>query len=118
MTARLWPNRITVRGLLDGSSRPVLIPDRTLSVAGLFNGTAITQRYSNTIRGLNTWYYLAAVYNATARTLDIYVNGVLDNGTLNGTVPASQFQYQSQREYRQTRWRITHFNGIIDDVRI
>ena len=59
-------------------------------------GVAVTgtsgrvQRYSRTVRALNTWYHVAGVYNATARTLDIYVNGVLDNGVLSGTVPAAQ----------------------------
>ena len=43
-----------------------------------------TQRYSATTRSLNVWYHVAGVYNAAAGTLDIYVNGVLDNGTLVG----------------------------------
>src|SRR6185369_10474385 len=51
---------------------------------------ATTQRYSVTTRSLNVWYHVAGVYNAAARTLDIYVNGVLDNGTLLGTIPAAQ----------------------------
>jgi len=34
---------------------------------------------------------VAGVYDAAARTLNIYVNGVLDNGALSGTVPAAQF---------------------------
>ena len=38
-----------------------------------------------------TFYHAACVYNASAQTFDIYVNGILDNGTLTGTVPASQF---------------------------
>ena len=48
------------------------------------------QRYSSSTLALNTWYHLAGVYNATTRTLDIYVNGVLNNGVLSGTVPAAQ----------------------------
>src|SRR5436190_8817507 len=46
------------------------------------------QRYSTTVRSLNVWYHVAGVYNAAARTLDIYVNGVLADGALSGTVPA------------------------------
>ena len=53
------------------------------------SGTPV-QRYSTTVRALNTWYHVAGVYNATAKTLDIYVNGVLDNGVLRGTIPAAQ----------------------------
>ena len=59
-----------------------------VGVAGATNTFA--QRYSTTVRSLNVWYHVAGVYNASARTLDIYVNGVLNNGTLSGTVPASQ----------------------------
>ena len=59
-----------------------------VGVAGATNTFA--QRYSTTVRSLNVWYHVAGVYNASARTLDIYVNGVLNNGTLIGTVPASQ----------------------------
>jgi Concanavalin A-like lectin/glucanases superfamily len=47
------------------------------------------QRNSVTVRTLGTWYHVAAVYNAPTRTLDIYVNGVLDNGIMAGVVPAS-----------------------------
>src|SRR6185295_16552298 len=63
----------------------------TFGVAVSANGTSNVQRYSNTVRQLNTWYHVAGVYDATARTLNIYVNGVLDNGVLRGTVPASQW---------------------------
>ena len=57
-------------------------------VAGATNTFA--RRYSTTVRSLNVWYHVAGVYDASAQTLDIYVNGVLDNGTLSGTIPASQ----------------------------
>src|SRR5262249_36886239 len=40
------------------------------------SGTVL--RYSNTVPSPNTWYHVAGVYNATTRSLDIYVNGVLD----------------------------------------
>jgi hypothetical protein len=52
------------------------------------SGNAV-QRYSSTVRALNTWYHVAGIFNATARTLDIYVNGALDNGVLSGTVPSA-----------------------------
>ena len=56
---------------------------RTFAVAVTpSDGTEHTQRYSKTVYALNTWYYVAAVYDAAAKTLNIYVNGVLDNGVL------------------------------------
>ena len=74
-----------------------------------------------TVRSLNVWYYVAGVYNAAARTLDIYVNGVLDNGVLTGTIPASQVNapvnvYIGKRTSPYGGGYC--FNGIIDDVRI
>src|SRR5262249_43921003 len=62
---------------------------RTFAIA-ISNGTKRFQRYSRTVIATNNWYHVAGVYNATSRTLDIYVNGVLDNGVLEGTVPAQQ----------------------------
>src|SRR4029077_6545981 len=45
-------------------------------------GSGRVQRYSTTVYSLNVWYYVTGVYDAAARTLDIYVNGELDNGVL------------------------------------
>ncbi len=79
------------------------------------------QRYSRTVRSLNVWYYVAGVYNAAARRLDVYVNGVLDNGALSGAVPASQVNapvnvYIGKRANPHGGGYF--FKGIIDDVRI
>jgi fibronectin type 3 domain-containing protein len=77
------------------------------------------QRNSNTVRQLNTWYHVAGVYNAPAQTLDIYVNGVLDNGFLWGTVPSSQVSAGVNVNIgRRSGGTGYHFNGIIDDVRV
>jgi concanavalin A-like lectin/glucanase superfamily protein len=90
---------------------------QTFGVAVSATATTKVQRYSTTTRALNTWYHVAGVYNATAQTLDIYVNGVLDNGVLNGTVPAAQFN-SSQPVNIGRRTGGYYFQGIIDDVRI
>ena len=89
----------------------------TFGVAVSGDGISETQRYSSTVRTLNTWYYVAGVYNASARTLDIYVNGVLDNGTLSGTVPSSQFNSGDNVNVGR-RTGGFYFDGIIDEVRI
>ena len=78
---------------------------------------ANTQRYSTTVRSLNTWYHVAGVYNAAVRTLDIYVNGVLDNGALQGAVPASQAAQSSPVNIGR-RATGSYFSGILDEVRI
>ena len=89
----------------------------TFGVAVSSNGTAVTQRYSSTVRALNTWYHVAGVYNAAAATLDIYVNGVLNNGVLSGTVPGSQFN-SAQNVNIGRRTGGFYFQGTIDEVRI
>ena len=60
---------------------------------------------------------MAGVYNATAGTLDIYVNGVQDNGTLSGTVPASQV-VPALNPTIGKRPGGFYFNGVIDNLRI
>ena len=87
-----------------------------VGVAGATNTFA--QRYSTTVRSLNVWYHVAGVYNASARTLDIYVNGVLNNGTLSGTVPASQINSAVNVNIGRRSVTGYYFNGVIDDVRI
>jgi chitodextrinase len=89
----------------------------TFGVAVSANGTSNVQRYSNTVRQLNTWYHVAGVYDATARTLNIYVNGVLDNGVLRGTVPASQWN-APQNVNLGRRTGGFYFAGTIDEVRL
>ena len=85
------------------------------------SGSGRVQRYSTTVRSLNVWYYVAGVYNAAARTLNIYVNGVLNNGILTGSIPASQVN-APVNVYIGKRTSLYGggfcFNGVIDDVRI
>ena len=47
-------------------------------------------RYGATPLALNTWYYVAGVYDAAAQTLDVYSNGELDNGFFRGSVISLQ----------------------------
>src|SRR2546430_13610435 len=72
----------------------------TFGVGVSRSSSSLTQRYSTTVRQLDTWYHVAGVYDAAARTLSVYVNGVLDNGALVGTVPA--------RDRKSTRLNSSH----------
>ena len=75
-------------------------------------------RYGATPLALDTWYYVTGVYNAKAKTMDVYLNGELDNGFLQGPVMGSQ---RSSREnvYVGRRGNAGyHFAGEIADVRI
>ena len=89
----------------------------TFGVAVSASGGLRTQRYSTTVRALNTWYHVAGVYNASARTLDVYINGVLDDGVLVGAVPAAQVN-SSVNVNIGRRTGGYYFNGVIDEVRI
>ncbi len=61
----------------------------------------MAQRYSTTVRALGTWYHVAGVYDAAAGSLSMYVNGVLDNGTIrNGPIPQLAGQSCCERQYR------------------
>ena len=42
-------------------------------------------RYGATPLALHTWYHVAGVYDAAAQTLDVYLNGALDDGVLRGS---------------------------------
>jgi hypothetical protein len=90
---------------------------RTFAVAISPDGKTNVQRYSRTAPALNSWFHIAGVFDATARTLDIYVNGVLDNGVLRGVVPASQFNPNLNATIGK-RTNGYYFKGTIDELRV
>ena len=92
---------------------------RTFSIS-FWPGGPTTLRYSRTLVSTNTWYHVAGVYNAAAQTLDIFVNGVLDNGVLVGTVPSSHVlpSVNTTIGKRLAGSAGYYFKGMIDNVRI
>jgi VanZ family protein len=79
----------------------------------------VMARYGMTPLMTGTWFHVAGVYDAGARTLDVYLNGQPDNGCLLGTVTERQTisgvgVYVGRRGSR----RGLEFAGAIDDVRI
>ena len=60
------------------------------------------------------------MYDATARTLSIYLNGVLDDGVLDGTVPSSQYNstFGVNIAQRTGNPRSFNFLGTIDEVHV
>ena len=60
-------------------------------------------RYGATTLQANNWYYVTGVYNAAAQTLDVYLNGRLDNGVLQGTITTSQQNSTAQCDDRSSR---------------
>lgn len=91
----------------------------TFSVASDVN-TLVTRSTNSLVWNINNWYFVTGVYNASAQTMDVYVNGVLNNGTLTGTVPASQFSNNGVVVDIGGRsvYPDSNFKGSIDEVRI
>src|SRR5688572_30649882 len=76
-------------------------------------------RYGRSTLQANQWYHISGVYNAEALTLDVYLNGVLDNGTLIGNVTATQQNSALNVNIgRRAGLSGFAFNGTIDEVRI
>jgi hypothetical protein len=80
---------------------------------------ALMARYGATPLVVGRWYHVAGVYDADARTLDVYLDGELDNGVLVGTVTGGQ-RSSRERVYvgRRSNLEGFEFAGSIDDVRI
>jgi chitodextrinase len=94
-------------------------PDTGVNTFGvaISNGSAHVQRYSKTVPAINTFYHVAGVYNAATQSLDIYVNGVLDDGVLHGTIPATQHNSTADAKVG-TRTGGYWFQGTIDELHI
>lgn len=76
-------------------------------------------RYGATPLVLGVWYHVAGVYDAEKQSLDVYLNGVLDNGPSLGTVSRTQRSSRGRLYVgRRTSRRGYEFAGSIDDVRI
>ena len=76
-------------------------------------------RYGATPLVLGVWYHVAGVYDASKRTLNVYLNGKLDNGLLYGSV--TTIQYSSRKPTyigRRSDMDGFGFIGLIRDVRI
>ncbi|MEK7560853.1 MAG: LamG domain-containing protein [Patescibacteria group bacterium] len=81
-------------------------------------GSDSISRYSATTLALNSWYHVVGVYNAATLTLDIYINGSINNGTLVGSVPASVYNSTNDFSIGRTENSAGFFDGLIDDVRV
>ena len=82
------------------------------------DGSTITTRVSATIPETGKWYYVVGVYDKAAQTLHMYVNGVLDDGALYGTVPSSLNEPSAAPYIGARSGDSEFFNGSLDDVRI
>jgi hypothetical protein len=80
---------------------------------------ALMARYGATPLAVDTWYHVAGVYDAEARTLDVYLNGEPDNGVLLGSVTGRQRSSRAAVYVgRRSNLEGFEFAGSIDDVRL
>jgi glucose/arabinose dehydrogenase len=93
---------------------------RTAAIQISSNGANSIQRYSASVLTAGNWYHVAGVYDAAARTLDIYINGVLNNGVLSGVVPGAQYNapFNANIAQRSGQPGTYNFLGRIDEVHI
>lgn len=89
----------------------------TFAVSVFKTGTGQAERLSAVRAALNTWYFVAGVYDPSRKALDIYVNGVLTNGTLQGKVPAAQTLFNANTTVGKNSGG-GYFAGIIDELRV
>jgi hypothetical protein len=76
-------------------------------------------RYGTTPLAPNTWYHVAGVYDAAAHTLNVYLNGELDNGPLLGSVSNAQRSSRGTVYVGRRGDSAAHnFSGSIDRIRI
>jgi hypothetical protein len=92
---------------------------RTISFKLAGANGELMARYGKTPLALNTWYYIAGVYDAQAQTLNVYLNGEKDNGCLLGNVTSRQ-RGSGMNTYigRRPSHDGFEFAGSIDDVRV
>jgi hypothetical protein len=75
-------------------------------------------RYGATQLALDAWHHLAGVYDAEARTIDVYLNGKLDNGVLKGPVTSAQSSRRGRLYIGRRDLPGFGFLGEIGDVRV
>jgi hypothetical protein len=80
---------------------------------------ALMARYGATPLAPRRWYHVAGVYDANGRTLNVYLDGKLDNGPLAGAVTSTQHSSRGALYVgRRSDLKGYEFAGSIKDVRI
>ena len=76
-------------------------------------------RYGATALSPNTWHFVTGVYDARARTIDVFLDGRPDNGVLAGVVPgARRTSHERLNIGQRSDFSSFGFIGALDEVRI
>lgn len=128
VTVSAWVKADTIAGPMEIISKQGGASDRGWQLKINSDGTgrleiadtATTLVYRSTSATLvpGRWYHLVGVYNASAQTLTMYVDGEINNGTLSGTVPVAQVDSSTNIYIGKKPTNVDYFKGIIDDVRV
>jgi hypothetical protein len=105
-------------GLNDESSGIWKVGSFASSDGTCASGATMGERYTATTLVLNKWYHVTSVYNASNQTINIYLNGVLDNGSVGGTIPASIYNTPDVANIGGSNWAGSYFSGNLDDLRV
>jgi glucose/arabinose dehydrogenase/PKD repeat protein len=99
--------------------------DTTLDGGGRTVGLKLTNstgadmiRYGATTLQPNTWYHVAGVYDAVTATMNVYLDGHLDNGAQVGTVTSVQQDSPENVLIGRRANGGYEFGGRIDEVRL
>ena len=79
----------------------------------------LMMRYGRTRLTANRWYHVAGVYDAAKQTMNVYLDGRLDDGCLSGVVTPAQWVSGDKTFIgRRAGERGFEFAGLIDEVRL
>jgi len=81
-------------------------------------GGAVSYRTSIASITTGSWVYCVGVYQGSNATLNTYVNGILDNGVLTGTIPASVAAGASTVVIGNANSGNYYFNGSMGQISI
>jgi len=85
----------------------------------VYNTTgAASYRTSTTSITTGSWIYCVGVYQGSSATLNTYVNGILNNGALTGTIPAAVASGTSTVVIGNVNSGSYYFNGSMGQVSI
>jgi hypothetical protein len=81
------------------------------------DGAASFVQTSSAVVATSTWYHVAGVYDATAQTMNLYVNGTLDSSS--NSAPPSLYNTSQKVMIGNAQDSVTiPWSGTIDEVRI
>lgn len=127
MTISAWinPESVTastlfdIAGKWDGSNESYLLSQYGDEIRLYIDSSSNYETTDSTNLSTGTWYHVAASYNSTTQTVNLFVNGELQTSTTTGTIPSSigddAGRFQTGAE-DSTTTAANFYDGIVDNV--